>query len=75
MASVFTAADLAYLADSFFTLEELSAGRDVSALDELERDFAPDYDRRRFDRPPTRDLLVAAPRERFPEVFERSAVR
>jgi hypothetical protein len=45
--------------------------REVDELDELEREFAPDYDRNeeRFGCKPTRDLLIAAPRERFPDVF------
>jgi hypothetical protein len=44
---------------------------EVDELDELEREFAPDYDRseERFGRKPTRDLIVAAARERFPNVF------
>jgi hypothetical protein len=44
---------------------------DVEELDALERQFAPDYDRdeRRFGRKPTRDLLITAARERYPEVF------
>lgn len=43
----------------------------VDELDRLEREFAPDYDRQteRFGRPPTRDLLIKAARERFPELF------
>jgi hypothetical protein len=46
--------------------------REVWELDALERDFAPDYDRSdRFDQPPSRDLLIAAARERHPEVFAR----
>jgi Family of unknown function (DUF6058) len=49
---------------------------EVDELDELERPFAPDYDRNleRFGRPPTRDLLIEASRERYPEVFERPRV-
>jgi hypothetical protein len=43
--------------------------RQVVELDELEREFSPDYDRRRFPRPPTRDLLIVAAQERFPHVF------
>jgi uncharacterized protein DUF6058 len=45
--------------------------REVDELDELEREFAPDYDRNdeRFGCKPTRDLLIAAARERFPDVF------
>jgi hypothetical protein len=42
----------------------------VDELDELEREFAPDYDRSdAVDRPPTRDLIIAAARQRYPEVF------
>jgi hypothetical protein len=45
--------------------------REVDELDELEREFAPDYDRNeeRFGCKPTRDLLIAAARERYPDVF------
>ena len=45
--------------------------REVDELDELEREFAPDYDRNeeRFGCKPTRDLLIAAARERYPAVF------
>ena len=43
--------------------------RQVDELDALEREFSPDYDRRRFPRPPTRDLLIVAAHERFPHVF------
>jgi hypothetical protein len=44
--------------------------RAVWDLDALERDFAPDYDRSgRFERPPTRDLLIATARQRYPELF------
>src|SRR4029453_8174695 len=32
--------------------------RDVDELDALERQFSPDYDRQRFERPPSRDLLI-----------------
>ena len=44
---------------------------EVDELDELEREFSPDYDRseERFGRKPTRDLLIAAARERYPDVF------
>ena len=43
---------------------------DVDALDALEREFAPDYDRGpRFPLPPTRDRLIRAARERFADVF------
>ena len=42
----------------------------VDELDELEREFSPDFDRSdEMDRPPTRDLIIAAARERYPEVF------
>jgi hypothetical protein len=42
----------------------------VEELDALERDFSPDYDRSaRFERPPTRDLLVAVARHRHATVF------
>jgi hypothetical protein len=45
----------------------------VTELDELEREFAPDYDRAEWhDRPPTRDLLINEARRRFPEVFAKS---
>jgi len=44
--------------------------REVWELDALERDFAPEYDRSgRFERPPTRDLLIAAAHDRYPELF------
>jgi hypothetical protein len=44
---------------------------EVEELDALERQFAPDYDRdeERFGRKPTRDLLIDAARERYPDVF------
>jgi hypothetical protein len=44
---------------------------EVDELDALEREFAPDYDRdeARFGRKPTRDLLIEAARERYPDVF------
>ena len=42
----------------------------VDELDDLEREFSPDYDRSdQMDRPPTRDLIINAARERHPEVF------
>ena len=42
----------------------------VDELDALEREFAPDYDRSdAVDRPPTRDLIIAAARKRYPDVF------
>ena len=44
---------------------------EVEELDDIERDFAPDYDRAEGwnERPPTRDLLIETARRRFPEVF------
>jgi Family of unknown function (DUF6058) len=49
-------------------IERLRAA--VEALDALERDFSPDYDRRhRFAGPPTRDRLIRSARERYPQVF------
>jgi Family of unknown function (DUF6058) len=42
----------------------------VDELDELEREFSPDFDRsEEMDRLPTRDLIITAARERYPEVF------
>jgi hypothetical protein len=42
----------------------------VDELDALEREFAPDHDRSdEQERAPTRDLLIAAAYERFPDVF------
>jgi len=42
----------------------------VEELDDLEREFSPDFDRGDAqERPPTRDLLLAAARERYPDVF------
>ncbi|HEY6834959.1 MAG TPA: DUF6058 family natural product biosynthesis protein [Gaiellaceae bacterium] len=42
----------------------------VDELDGLEREFSPDYDRSdELDRPPTRDLIINAARERYPELF------
>ncbi len=51
--------------------------REVDELDELEREFAPDYDRNeeRFGCKPTRDLLIGAARERFPGVFAMEPAR
>jgi hypothetical protein len=47
----------------------------VEELDGIERQFAPDYDRGpEQSRPPTRDLLIKAARERFPEVFAGASV-
>ena len=46
----------------------------VEELDALEREFAPDYDRsEERERPPTRDLLIEAARQRFPDVFREAA--
>lgn len=45
----------------------------VRELDQLERPFAPDYDRARWG-PSSRDRCITAPRERFPEVFARTSV-
>jgi hypothetical protein len=46
----------------------------VDALDALEREFTPDYDRAdEHDRPPTRDLLVNVAHERYPDVFAPAA--
>jgi len=44
---------------------------EVDELDALEREFTPDFDRNeeRFGRKPTRDLLIDAARERYPDVF------
>jgi Family of unknown function (DUF6058) len=42
----------------------------VEELDALEREFSPDYDRGDVqERLPTRDLLITAARERYPDVF------
>jgi hypothetical protein len=47
-----------------------SLRKQVEELDELEREFAPDWDRGPAEeRPPTRDLLIRAARERYPELF------
>jgi Family of unknown function (DUF6058) len=40
----------------------------VDELDELERPFAPDYDRARWG-PSSRDRCITAPRERYPAIF------
>lgn len=46
----------------------------VDELDALEREFTPDYDRSEEpERPPTRDLLIEAARERYPDVFADAA--
>lgn len=45
----------------------------VDELDELERPFAPDYDRARWG-PGSRDRCITAPRERFPEIFAPAGV-
>ena len=41
----------------------------VDELDALERPFSPDYDRRRFGKPVTRDELIAGTRERYPQLW------
>jgi hypothetical protein len=46
---------------------------EVDELDALEREFSPDLDRKRFERPPTRDQLIVAARERYPELFAPEA--
>jgi hypothetical protein len=44
--------------------------RQVWELDQLERDFSPDYDRLgRFAEPPSRDRLIVEARKRYPDVF------
>jgi Family of unknown function (DUF6058) len=45
---------------------------EVAELDQIEREFAPDYDRAEEwnERPPSRDLLIDVARRRFPEVFD-----
>jgi Family of unknown function (DUF6058) len=42
--------------------------RSVDCLDELERPFAPHYDRLRFGGPSSRDRLITAVRERYPAI-------
>jgi hypothetical protein len=45
----------------------------VDELDALEREFSPDYDRGdQQERLPTRDLLITAARERYPELFSEA---
>jgi hypothetical protein len=47
---------------------------EVDELDALERDFSPDYDRGdQQERLPTRDLLITAARERYPELFAEAS--
>jgi Family of unknown function (DUF6058) len=46
----------------------------VDELDELERPFAPDYDRARWG-PSSRDRCITAARERYPEAFAAPATR
>jgi hypothetical protein len=46
----------------------------VDELDELERPFAPDYDRARWG-PSSRDRCITAARELYPEVFSAAALR
>ncbi|MEO8554736.1 MAG: DUF6058 family natural product biosynthesis protein, partial [Kofleriaceae bacterium] len=43
--------------------------RDVSRLDELEREFAP-CDRERFGGSVSRDRLITAPRALYPDLFQ-----
>ena len=45
----------------------------VAEFDALEREFSPDYDRHRFDRPPSRDRLIAVARDRYPQLFATAA--
>lgn len=48
--------------------------RQVWELDALEREFAPDFDRKRsLERPLTRDRLITAAREQYPDVFATEA--
>ena len=47
--------------------------RGVEELDELERPFAPHYDRARFGGPSSRDRLITAVREAYPAVFAEPA--
>ena len=45
----------------------------VDELDALEREFSPDYDRGdQQERLPTRDLLITAARERYPDLFSEA---
>ena len=46
----------------------------VDELDELERPFAPNYDRARWG-PSSRDRCITAARELYPEVFSAAALR
>jgi hypothetical protein len=48
---------------------------EVDELDSLERDFSPDYDRHRFDSPPSRDRLIRAARVRYPQLFAEVPAR
>lgn len=45
----------------------------VDELDGLERPFSPGYDRVRFERPPTRDELIADSKRRWPGLFGAAA--
>lgn len=45
----------------------------VDRLDELERPFAPQYDRLRFGGPSSRERLIDGARELYPQVFARQA--
>ena len=49
--------------------------RQVDELDALEREFSPDHDRQHFDRPPSRDLLINAAHERYPQLFAVEVAR
>jgi len=54
-------------------LEELRAA--VDGLDQLERQFSPDFDRGpRFPRLPSRDRLIAESRRRFPAIVPNATV-
>jgi hypothetical protein len=47
----------------------------VDELDALERQFTPDYDRGDAqERLPTRDLLIEAARDRYPDVFAEAGL-
>jgi hypothetical protein len=48
--------------------------QDVQELDRLEMEFSPDYDRNRFDTPPSRDRLIAVAHERYSEIFAEAGV-
>jgi hypothetical protein len=52
---------------------QASLRRAVDDLDELERPFAPHYDRARFGAPSSRDKLITAVRKTYPAVFAEPA--